>query len=264
MGRIQERADAYKQAIKEMDIFDISLWWAPQSVDTFVPYTDWEKQVADWHAAGIDGGIVTSQSSMTEDPFIGNEEIVKLVEGKEDLYACIVLVPEMFFDDLKGAEYLKRMKAMGAVAARIYPGRYMHSMQEYVIGPMLRALERENIPLMLWHIDTGWDVMDRICAAHPNLKVIVDSMDRKLLYHARDYMSLMKKYPNFYMDTYNLVLFREYENICEIDGYQHLMYASYFPFMNVDFSMYPIYAAEITDEGKKGIFADNARKLFGV
>lgn len=262
MGSIQLRTEMYKKYIAGTDIFDVALWWAPQNQDAFVIYQDFEIQIQDWYAAGIKGGIVTHQSAKENDPFIGNEEIIELVRNKENIYACIVLVPEMFFDEGKGGRYLARMKAEGAVAARIFPGNYMHSTREYVLGPMLRVLEKASMPLIVWHIDTGWDAIDRICTDHPKLNVIVESMDRKLLYHARDYMSLMRSHDNFYLETHNLVLFREYENLCKYVGSKHLLYGSYFPYANIDFSLYPIYDSEIDDSDRKAIYSENARRIF--
>ena len=264
MGSIQERTDHYKQTIAGMDIFDTALWWAPQNVDTFVPYTDWKAQVEAWRAFGMKGGLVTTQTSAKYDAALGNDEAVRLIQGCDDIYACVVLTPEMFWDARAGRQYVEDLRKKGAVAARIFPGEYLHSTREYAIGPMLDVLEALNMPLLVWHIDTGWDAMDRICADHPKLKLVVESRDRKLLYHMRDYVSLMRRHENFYVETHNLVLFREYENICGLVGDERLLYGSFFPYMNADFSLYPIYAAEIPEASKRKIFAQNARRIFGV
>lgn len=264
MAGIQERSDHYRKTIVETDIFDTALWWAPQNVDTFEPYTDWETQLAAWRNFGIKGGLVTAQTSAKYDAATGNEEILRLIGGYKDIFACIVLTPEMFWNATAGRRYVEEMRKGGAAAARIFSGEYHHSTQEYAIGPMLDLLEALGMPLLVWHIDTGWDAMDRICTNHPKLKLVVESRDRKLLYHMRDYVSLMRRHENFYVETHNLVLFREIENICSIVGDGQLLYGSYFPYMNADFSLYPIYAAEIPEESKLKIFAGNARRIFNV
>lgn len=264
MSTIEERSGAYRQAVAGFDIFDTALWWAPQHVDTFAPHTDWERQLEEWRAHGMNGGLVTTHTSAHHDPYLGNDELLKLIQGKDDLCGCMVVTPDMFFKPGAGEEYLRRMKDGRVVAARMYPGKYRHSTQEYAIGKMCAALEREGMPLLVWHIDTGFDAIDRILTQHPGLKVVLESMDRKLLYHARDYIALMQKHENFYLETHNLVLFNEYETLCELVGSGHLVYGSYFPYMNLDFSLFPVYAANISDAEKQAIYAGNARKLFGV
>ncbi|MEG1515995.1 MAG: amidohydrolase family protein [Clostridia bacterium] len=264
MNTIEERACAYRQSIVDMDIFDTALWWAPQHTDMFVHQDNWEKQLERHAQYGIKGGLVTSHTAANYDPYVGNDELPSLLKGHDNLYGCMVVTPDMFFEKGKGEDYLKRMKDQRVVAARMYPGKYMHSTQEYAIGSLCTALEQVGLPLLVWHIDTGWDAMDRICATHPALNVVMESMDRKLLYHARDYISLLKKHSNFYMETHNLVLFDEYQTLDRLVGCEHLLYGSYYPYMTPDFSLYPIYASDVPTACKQAIFAGNARKLFGV
>lgn len=264
MNHIEERSLAYKQAMAETDLFDVALWWAPQHRDSFAPFTDWGKQLEVWREKGGKGGLVSSHTAAHTDPYQGNAEIESLLRGQDDLYGCMVVTPDMFFKTGAGEDYLRRMKDQGMIAARMYPGAYRHSTQEYAIGKMLDALEKENMPLLVWHIDTGWDAIDRILTCHPGLNVVLESMDRKLLYHARDYIALLQRHRNFYLDTHNLVLFNEYETLCELVGSGQLLYGSYFPYMNIDFSLYPVYAADIPEADRRAIFGGNARRLFGI
>ena len=66
------------------------------------------------------------------------------------------------------------------------------------------------------------------------------------------------------METHNLALFNEFETIHSIAGSANLLYGSYFPYMTPDFSLYPVYAADITEERKEAIFAGNAKRVFGI
>ena len=264
MGSVEEKVRDYKQAISEFDIFDTALWWAPEYVDTFQVYDDADKLFADHKKYGINGGLLTTRYAAQENQLVGTQEAIDVVKGRENYYACAVLAPESFFNEAEGAEYLKGLKENGVIAARIYPGEYKFSTKEYSIGSMCEALEALNMPLIVWHIDTGWDAMDEICTNHPKLNVICESMDRKLLYHQRDYINLMKKHENFYLETHNLVLNKEYDIIDRYCGPYHLMYGSYFSYMNPDFSLYPIYASELSDEKKQLIYSGNAKRVLGI
>ena len=262
MSSVQEKVEAYREAVAKFEIFDTAMWWCPEVEDAFVCYKDWDKQVADFHAAGLNAGLVTSRKAATFNAEQGNEDVAKMVAAHPEIKGCIVVTPDMFLYPGKGEAYLKEMHKRGVVAARMYPGGYYHSSQEWCIGPMMTALENEGLPLLVSHIDTGWDAMARICDAHPRLNVVVESQDRKLLYHARDYLSLLKRFPNFYVETHNLVLFNEYENIYDLVGDGQLLYGSYFPYAEPNFSIYPIFTAKIPDSAKQAIYAGNAKRIF--
>lgn len=264
MSTIEYRVADYLQKKQELDIFDSSIFWHPRLTDAFVTYSDWQMQRAALKEAGIKGGLVTSDFAMRYDPYEGNSELAEICNKDDSFASCIVLTPDMIFDQQASDAYLKKMRSQGASAARLVPGTYRHSTQEYCIGDMLDALSQLGLPVILWHIDTGFDAIDRICSNHPELKVILDSMDRKLLYHARDYLSLLKKHSNFYMETHNLVLFNEYEEIYRLVGDQQMVFGSYSPYACPDFSIYPIIEADIPEEACKNILSGNAKRIFGI
>lgn len=264
MSSVEEKVNDYRQAVKEYEIIDTALWWAPEFVETLRVYDDSEKLFADHKEYGINGGILTTRNAAFGDYLWGTQEAIDLVKGRDNYYACTVLVPELFYNPEEGADYLKELKDNGVVAGRIYPGKFNFTPKEFAIGPMCEALEALDMPLVVWHIDTTWDIIDEICTNHPKLKVVVESMDRKLLYHQRDYISLMKKHENLYMENHNLVLFNEYDVIDKYCGPYHLMYGSYFTYMDPDFSIYPVYASSLTEEKKQLIFSGNAKRVFNL
>ena len=264
MSTIEDRVNDYRKAVSDYDIFDAALWWAPQYEDAFVHHENWEEQLKAHAKFGINGGLVTAYTAAKYDPYIGNEEMMILLEGHQNFYGCAVVTPDMFFNPKSGRKYLTELKKRHVVAVRIYPGKYRHSMQEFAIGHLCNALEDMGMPLFVWHIDTGWDDMDRILTRHPRLSMVLESMDRKLLYHARDYISLLLAHENFYVETHNLVQFNEYETLNKLVGSGKLLYGSYHPFMTPDFSLYPVFAADIPDACKREIFAGTAKKLFGI
>lgn len=264
MSSVESKVKEYKQAISEFEVFDTALWWAPDYVETFKVYKKADELFDDHAGYGINGGLITARYAAFNDHIVGTQDAINLISNRKNYYACAVLTPESFWDETKGVEYLKSLKEKGVIASRIYPGKFNFSTKEYAIGNMCRALEMMDMPLIVWHIDTGWDAMDEICSNHPNLKVICESMDRKLLYHQRDYISLMKKHENFYLETHNLVLFNEYDVIDKYCGSHHLLYGSYFSYMDPDFSLYPVFSSGLSDEKKQLIYSGNAKRVFGI
>lgn len=263
MSTIEQRVAEYELKKKEYDIFDVSIFWHPRLTDAFVTYSDWGTQSSALKEAGIKGGLVTSDQALRIDPYEGNDELLG-IHSSDEFALCVVLTPDMFFDLEKGSTYLRKMIDNGAAAARLVPGTYRHSTQDYCIGDMLDLLAQLELPLVVWHIDTGFDAIDRICVNHPGLMIVLDSMDRKLLYHARDYYSLLKKHRNFHIETHNLVLFNEYEEIYKLVGEQQMLFGSYSPYACPDFSIYPILEADIPEEACRNILAGNAKRILKI
>ena len=88
MSTLEERIVKYHEDAERYELFDANLWWAPEYVDTFHPYTDWQVQLADMQAHGLNGGFVTAQTSRV-DPWAGNEEVLEAISGTEGYYAAI-------------------------------------------------------------------------------------------------------------------------------------------------------------------------------
>jgi len=261
---VQKRSDEFKNWIAQSEIFDVDIWWDPTFEDGFVLYSDFDKQMQDYASFGLKKGIVTSRDAAFRDAYEGNAELAEMLKDRDGLYGAMVVLPEMGYTEDKGESYVKGMMEQGFVVARMFPKTYLHSMQEYAIGPILDTLEKLGMPLMLWHTEATWDDMDRICTNHPALNVIVESHTRKLLYHGRDYVGLMRKHRNFFVETHNLVLFNEYETLHKYCGCDQLLYGSYYPYMTPHFSLYPVMQAVIPDEDKEKILAGNAKRIFAL
>ena len=86
---VQERSEGYQKWIAESDIFDIDIWWDPTFDQGFVTYKDFEKQMADYKAFGITGGIITAKASATHDGYVGNAELAELLKAVDTLYGFV-------------------------------------------------------------------------------------------------------------------------------------------------------------------------------
>ena len=53
MGIVQQRTDEYLAAKKRFEIFDASVWWAPDCETSFRPMKDWDAQVRHMEEKGI-------------------------------------------------------------------------------------------------------------------------------------------------------------------------------------------------------------------
>lgn len=261
MTSLQDQELAYQAAVRDANLFDCNIWWAPMEKDGFQNYDDFDALLSGCKAAGIGRGIITDIQTATFDNYTGNERLRKHLKEHPGWFGAMGLTPDICFDPGAGT-YLRQMMQDGFRAAWLFPKTYEHSMDDYAIGDILDQLEALGLPLMVWHDQVSWDTMDRICTAHPRLNLIAMAHDVKFLYYARNYFSLLRKHDNFYLESHNLVLPMELENLWAMCGKMHVVYGSYFPFANPDFGAYRVLNADIPEQEKRKICFENADRLF--
>lgn len=261
MPELKQMVDEYYAFMKEHNIFDCNMWWAPLDEKNLVSFDSIKDMTNEIKKYGINGGIITDRKTINFDYVEGNDRIKDNIKNLDGFYGAMVLTPEILFEK-DGVKYIDDLINNKFVCARMFPKGYEHSMKDYAIGNLLSVLEERNIPLMVWHDQVSFDEMDRICSEHPKLNLIVEGHDVKYLYYARDYFSLLLKHDNFYMESHNLVLPDEYENIWKFTGRMNVLYGSYYPYGNPNFAAYRIMSADIPDKVKDDIFSGNAKKLF--
>ena len=259
METILQKVEEYRQQLQNREIFDFDIWWDPLFKDGFFVYDDWEKQCEAFTKHGLNGGLVTSAKAARYDAAEGNAELFGLIDGSQYL-GCMVLTPEMFYTS-SGEKYVDDLVSRGFAAVRLFPSTYMHSVAPEDLKPIVESLESRGLPLLLWHTQVPFEAIDRLCRAFPNLNIVVEGHDRKLLYHSRQYMPLLMRHKNFFLETHNIVLYREFETIDTFAGCDNLLYGSYFPYYTPYNSIYSILAAEITDEKKSQILSGNANRI---
>ena len=262
MFSIAEQQTRFRAALAEQPIFDCNVWYDPLCEEGFVPYDSLDAMLADCEAHGIGGGIVTDRQAAVLDNYTGNARLEKWLAGRKNWYGCMVLTPDVSF--LGAERYIRDRQAAGFRAAAMFPRTFEHSMQPFAVGELLDILQRERIPLMLWHDQVGWDTVDALCSRYPQLPVILRAHTVKFLYYARQYLALLRTHDHLYMESHNLVLPRELETIWALTGKMHVLYGSYMPAANPDFASYRVLNADIPPAARDAILFGNAAALFGL
>lgn len=260
INKIEQLRQDYKANLQSIDVLDINAWWDPYKTDCFVPVNNFEEWNQNITAFGINSAVVTHIDSVRYSAAYGNEKLEALLEEQGNLYGCMVLVPEMCFDG-NPETYVDELLGKQFVAARMFPKSYFHSMNDYAVGRLLSILEERSIPLLLWHSEVSWDVIDRICKQYSKLPLIVEGHNVKVLYHGRNYISLLQEHENFYMETHNLVLFDEIKKLVNHYEASKLLYGSYYPYNTPNHSLFNVMNSRIDKEDVAAIMGMNAKTL---
>ena len=253
----------YQQGLDSRRFFDLNMWCDLSPHNAFYLPETFDQIVRDLWRCGIDRAVVTSAACVEYDPLDGNEGTADLIRERPDLFGAMVLVPDISFDGGSARAYIDEKTEQRFVIARLFPKRLHHSMKKWQIGEILAHLEQRRLPLMVWHNEVSWDLVQSICQDYPELPVIVEGNDVKLLYHNRSYLALLKSCPNLYMETHNLVLHSEIDYLAGQVAPDRLLFGTYFPYNTPHASLLPIIRARLPESVKDKVAAGNLERLLG-
>ena len=253
---IECASDYFNSVIAEFDFFDINVWWDPTADGQHRRLCDFAQMERELKNFNISKAIISNRNCLKYDPVAANEELAVYIKSVPNLFGCMILVPEIesieaYIDNKVGERF---------ICARLFPKTLHHSMKKWCIDGVLSHLERRNIPLILWHTEVEWDTYEALTVEYPELPLIIDGCETKLLYHNRNYTPLLLDYRNIYMETHNIVLAGELDCLSSIVG-DKLIYGSYYSYNTPNASMYPIVAGQMPYSTKRLISSGTLTKL---
>lgn len=222
------------------------------------------------------------------------EEIIKLMDDNGIDQSVIMPIPHRDFDTEESNNYV--FEAYQAYPNRFIPfcridshleenldngfrGVKVHFLYEDIdpkkIKKELQLIEDANVPLVVHaKFKNKPAQIEKILQIVPNLNIILAHMGRGHIFTGEqtiDNALALKKYTNVFMDLSTVGDLKSIINVCEIIGYDRVMYASDYPFgKNVIGSKYS-YKNEIealqqnlSEEECKLIFHDNMEKLLNI
>ena len=256
MSGVEQAVNHYNEKRDALGFFDLNVWWDFTSDKQFIKPVDFTQFKSDLVALYIKRAVITSHEALRYEPVIGNEALSGHIKDSPDLYGCMILVPEI--ENIEA--YIDKKLAERFVSARLFPKIMRHSMKKWLIGDILDHLQRRRVPLILWHSEVSWDLYESLAVEYPDLPIIIDGCETKLLYHNRNYVPLIRKYPNIYLETHNLALAGEIAYLAAEVGHK-LIYGSYYPYNTPNASMLNLTTGEISDEIGQLIVSGNLDRL---
>jgi predicted TIM-barrel fold metal-dependent hydrolase len=145
--------------------------------------------------------------------------------------------------------------------ARLYPKSHHFSLRDWCSGALLQALADSRMPLMIRHTQVSWEDIRNLCESYPDLPVIVEAVEQKILYHNRQFYPLLARYPNLRLELHNFVAYLALEDVVRQFGAEHLIFGSYMPISDPNATMMQVTDARISDEDKARIARENLLEL---
>jgi predicted TIM-barrel fold metal-dependent hydrolase len=258
---LSELIHSYLESKAACGFFDCNRWHVISGRDLLHPYHGIETHLQDMAAHSIQAAVITNAQSIQYQPEFGNEALLALIAPHDCLYGSIVWSPEIADNRANIRHYLERMIRGKTVVVRMFPRTLRHSMKRWQVGEVLEIMEALRLPLMLWHMETCWDAVHEICERYPNLPVIVEGNDQKLLYHNRSFIPLLKQHPNLYIETHNVVQHEIIDYLINEANIDRLIFGTYFPYNDPDSSMMMVTHADIPEASKRKLAGGHLRGL---
>ncbi|MGI6113626.1 MAG: amidohydrolase family protein [Mahellales bacterium] len=253
--------DEFKQSKGKYEFFDVNFWLTATALRTFYPITNVEMLVSEMKKHAIEKAVVTNSECIEYDPFKGNKDLLECIKDYDKLYGGIVVAPELSFGERVIADYMDQMIENKVVVVRMFPKRLNHTMSKWSVGEILKYMEHRRLPLMLWHTEVNWDIVDGICNEYKELPVIIEGNDQKLLYHNRSFIPLLLKHKNLYIETHNFIFYNGFEYMVNDLKIDRFIFGSYFPFNDPNASMMTITHGDIDEDVKFKIAGRNLQTL---
>jgi len=263
MGSIRARdmRDQFEQSRRGLEAFDCDVWVGQPSEPCFRWFDTVGNLERFMDAAGISEALVTHFAALNYDFAEGNELALQWAAESSRLHVAITLVPDSVGEVGGMDAYLDRAIDRKARAVRLFPHAHSFSLAQWCSGPILDALLRRNLPLILWHSETTWDEINVICERYPDLNVIVEGSGRKILYDNRMFYQLLATHANLYLELHNLTNYLIVEDIVHKFGARRLIFGSFAPLCEPGAPLGLIAQARISDADKRLIAGGNQRAL---
>jgi len=143
-------------------------------------------------------------------------------------------------------------------AVRLFPKEHSWRLGESSAGELLDALARERIPTLLELDQTDWDEVDALCAAHPDLPLVVLRPNYRM---ARCLYPLFERHPKLRIEFSLYQVHRGIEDICGRFGADRLVFGSGLPFFSPGGPVAMVTYAELSERDRQAMAGGTLLRL---
>lgn len=214
---------------------------------------------------GISAALASSGWAKDYAPQYGNERLMEELAKSPRLYGCYTVMPGYLGDFPSPSEMLADFRKKKMAAAKMYPATHEFTPDERTMGEYYRALEQENIPLLVdsteIQLREAPQKLEAILSNHPGLNVILLGVYWDLL---RMVYPIFRDYANLYLDLSVTQTNYGIEVLHERLGADRLLFGSGLPNMSAGAARSFIDYADIPDADKQKIAGGNLSRLCGL
>lgn len=218
-----------------------------------------EELLAELDFCGIYGAVVSHNAMVEVDPDYGNRLVLQeTAQAPDRLLPSWTILPPITEPHFAPEKLFPAMKAQGIKLLRAYPERNRYMLNEAAMGDILSAIETQRIPLFLSPSE-GWESIYGVLKEFPSLTVVLSNYG--LWSHARYTFPLLKRYPNFHIETGDMQTAGEIREICRTFGSERLLFGTNFPANGMGGPLATLLGSGLPADQMENIAWNNAMRL---
>jgi hypothetical protein len=254
---IRELATGRAAALPAMRPFDASLWLGRPEGFPLAREMPPETLGETMRAYGITGGLVSHFDGRTRSPQRGNAELLAapLPAGTYRAFTGLPLFPP---EDgpLPGAGDLPE----DVRAVRLFPRTHGYPLAGWILRTLVEWMIERGLPLFAWHVELQWPELYSLAREYPRLAIIVESQPRKIIYHTRPLLALMKACPNVHLEISNATGPLIGMALAQL-GPDRLVYGSFLPANDPLVPLGILLESGLSPADRRQVAGDNLRRL---
>lgn len=249
--------------------FDCNVVVGRTSAPDFESWLDPETLLSEMAYTGIAEALVSHSFGKEFSAASGNAAVADVVVGRPTLHPSWTMFPRHAGLEASEAEQVDRLLASGARAVRLHPNPTAEIMDETVharhypldevaAGPALTALADHHIPVFLEMGQVRWEEVYAVCAAYPQLPVVVINMSYT---HKRSLFAGLYHFPNLHFELSGYHVHQGLEEVCDEFGAEQVLFGTRLPVYTAGSALAMVLYAEISRRHQELIAGDNLRAL---
>ena len=220
--------------------------------------------------SGIDSAIAYHLAAWEYDPESGNGFLMEELGDEPRVLPQWVILPHHTGEFAPPRELLDTMVSKGVLTARMFPSEkaappeeagHNFSLKNWSAGPLLSEMQERRMPLFIARSQVSWDQVHDLCTAYPALPLILTSAPQLCFRANRHLWPLWSIHENLYVDTSENQETARIERVVESFGPERLLFGTGLPRFTPGGSVIAVARADISDEAKKIIAAQNLERL---
>lgn len=241
---------------KPLKFFDCNCAFGPYRTEVFRFARTAGALIEEMDFCGIDRALVYHTAMRFDHPVVGNELVVRETRGQSRLIPTWALLPSQTGELPPLETMLRDMRRHGIRALRLFLDDHRYFLDELTWGDQMAVFMERRIPLF---IRANLDRIAALLRSFPDLVVVTASQGSNPL--DRYAWPLVEKYPNLIFDTSSYLVDAGIEEFCKRYSATRLVFGSGFPDNAGGAAMLMLAHAEISDEERRAIAADNLDRL---
>jgi len=209
----------------------------------------------------IESALVHHAEAQRE-PHMANACMQRIsAESQGRIRACMALNPSLEDLGLPGeGDPVARLKTLRPSAVRVFPDTQKYPFTAFYAAPILEVCQQLHMPLIVdvTYNDLFLAMLPEICEKYPDVPLILPRFGHN---RSRQYMPILKKLPNVYLDMSIMIDTGAIEEICSRFGSEHLLFGSGLPTYEPSGALALLYYAQIPQQEKENIAHANFERL---